>query len=98
MVARKIFCRLTVLAAFLCLATLAANAQNPKSQGGGSFLVQCRTTSPFHPTAIANSNLNAPLTEAAEPAYQGPVVTNETVAGVPLTYTLNGGTIKCQEI
>jgi FtsP/CotA-like multicopper oxidase with cupredoxin domain len=98
MVAGKIFSRLSALTAFLFLTALAANAQNPKAQGGGSFMVQCPTTSPLHPTAIANSNLNAPLTEAAEPVYQGPVVTNETVGGVPLTYTLNGGTIKCQEI
>src|ERR1700730_13826740 len=98
MVARKIFSRLSLLTAFLFLTTLAANAQNPKTQGGGSFMVQCPTTSPLHPTAISNSNIAVPLTEAAEPAYQGPVVTNETVGGVPLTYTLNGGTIKCQEI
>jgi hypothetical protein len=98
MVARKVFSRLSLLTAFLFLTTLAANAQNPKTQGGGSFMVQCPTTSPLHPTPIANSNVVVPLTEAAEPAYQGPVVTNETVGGVPLTYTLNGGTIKCQEI
>jgi FtsP/CotA-like multicopper oxidase with cupredoxin domain len=98
MVAGKFFSRLSLLTAFLFLTTLAANAQNVKAQGGGSFMVQCPTTSPLHPTAIANSNLIVPLTEAAEPAYQGPVVTNETVGGVPLTYTLNGGTIKCQEI
>jgi Multicopper oxidase len=98
MVAGKIFSRLSALTAFLFLTTLGANAQNVKSQGGGSFMVQCPTTSPLHPTAIPNSNLTVPLTEAAEPAYQGPVVTNETVGGVPLTYTLNGGTIKCQEI
>jgi FtsP/CotA-like multicopper oxidase with cupredoxin domain len=98
MVARKIFYRLSLLTALLCLAALAANAQNTKAQRGGSFMVQCPTTSPLHPTAITNSNLAVPLTEAAEPAYQGPVATNETVGGVPLTYTLNGGSIKCQEI
>jgi FtsP/CotA-like multicopper oxidase with cupredoxin domain len=98
MVARKIFSRLSLLTAFLCLAALAANAQSAKTQGGGSFMVQCPATTPLHPTAITNSNPGAPLTEAAEPAYQGPVVTNETVGGVPLTYTLNGGTVKCQEI
>jgi hypothetical protein len=61
-------------------------------------MVQCPSTTPLHPTAITNPNLAAPLTEAAEPTYQGPVATNETVGGVPLTYNLNGGTIKCQEI
>jgi FtsP/CotA-like multicopper oxidase with cupredoxin domain len=98
MVARKIFSRLSLLTTFLCLAALSANAQSLTAQGGGSFMVQCPATSPLHPTAITNSNLGVPLSEAAEPTYQGPVVTNETVGGVPLTYTLNGGTIKCQEI
>jgi hypothetical protein len=98
MIAGKIFTRLGLLTGFLCLATLAANAQNPKVQAGGSFMVQCPATSPLHPTAISNPNLAVPLTEAAEPPYQGPVVTAETVGGVPLNYTLNGGTIKCQEI
>jgi len=38
------------------------------------------------------------LTEAAEPAYQGPVASSQTVGGVALTYTLNGGAVKCQQI
>src|SRR5882762_9732707 len=98
MVARKIFSRLSLLTTFLCLAALSANAQSLTAQGGGSFMVQCPATSPLHPTAITNPNLGVLLSETAEPPYQGPVVTNETVGGVPLTYTLNGGTIKCQEI
>jgi hypothetical protein len=77
-------------ALILVLFTLPADAQ--------SFMVQCPSTTPLHPTAISNSNIAVPLTEAAEPAYQGPVVMNETVGGVPLTYTLNGGAVKCQEI
>ena len=68
------------------------------AQGGGSFRVQCPTTTPLHPTAISNSAPGTPLTEAAEPAYTGPAVTAETVGGQSLSYTLNGGTVKCQEI
>jgi hypothetical protein len=66
--------------------------------GAQSFMVQCPSTTPLHPTAISNSNLAVPLTEAAEPPYTGPVVTPETVGGVPLTYTLNGGAVKCMQI
>src|SRR5438309_12107669 len=98
MAARKTFFRFCLFTAVLCLAGLSARAQSPTAQAGGSFMVQCPGTSPLHPTAISNSDLSVPLTEAAEPAYQGPVVTQETVGGVALTYTLNGGTIKCQEI
>src|SRR5437868_3721425 len=98
MAARKTFFRFCLFTAVLCLAGLSARAQSPTAQAGGSFMVQCPGTSPLHPTAISNSNLSVPLTEAAEPAYQGPVVTQETVGGVALSYTLNGGTIKCQEI
>ena len=108
----------------VCLATISASAQvgigptgpggnGTTSQGGGSFRVQCPTTTPLHPTAIYNplntaNTTGAPLTEAAEPAYTGPVVTAETVGGVHFNgtassgqnppYLLNGGTVKCQEI
>src|SRR5436853_2306010 len=47
---------------------------------------------------MSNAAPGAPLTEAAEPAYTGPAVTPETVGGQSLSYTLNGGTVKCQEI
>src|SRR5205085_8704320 len=47
---------------------------------------------------ITGSSSGTPLTESAEPAYAGPVVTTETVGGVSLSYTLNGGAVKCQEI
>src|SRR5437588_11599427 len=93
----------------VCLAIISASAQvgvgptgpggnGTTSQGGGSFRVQCPTTTPLHPTAISNSAPGTPLTEAAEPAYTGPAVTPETVGGQSLSYTLNGGTVKCQEI
>jgi FtsP/CotA-like multicopper oxidase with cupredoxin domain len=89
MLSSQLLCR-GFAALILVLFTLPAGAQ--------SFMVQCPGTTPLHPTAISNSNLAVPLTEAAEPAYTGPVVTNATVGGVALTYTLNGGAVKCQQI
>ena len=102
MVARKTLCSFALLTTLLCLTPLPSSGQG-KTQGGGSFMVQCPITTPLHPTAITNptitsTNAGTPLTESAEPAYTGPVVTSETVGGVPLTYTLNGGAVKCQEI
>lgn len=89
---------LPILLAFL--APLTASAQNgTTAQGGGSFMVQCPNTTPFHPTAFVSG--------APEPAYTGPVVFNQTVGGVTFDgsmtgqsapYILNGGQIKCQEI
>ncbi|HEX4586110.1 MAG TPA: multicopper oxidase domain-containing protein [Burkholderiaceae bacterium] len=61
-------------------------------------MVQCPSTTPLHPNAISNPNLAVPLSEAAEPPYQGPVPTSETVGGVPLTYVLNGGAVKCMQV
>jgi Multicopper oxidase len=75
------------------LATVAAGAQNPNAQGGGSFMVQCPSTTLLHPTALT-----------AEPAYTGPTkltVTPKLADGTQLpqlTYVSNGGAIKCQEI
>jgi FtsP/CotA-like multicopper oxidase with cupredoxin domain len=89
MLSSQLLCR-GFAALILVLFTLPAGAQ--------SFMVQCPSTTSLHPAAISNANLAVPLTEAAEPAYTGPVVTNETVGGVALTYTLNGGAVKCQEI
>ena len=98
----------------VCIATVSASAQvgigptgpggnGSTAQGGGSFRVQCPMTTPLHPNAIYNPGntanaTGAPLTEASEPPYMGPVVTPETVGGQHLSYTLNGGTVKCQEI
>jgi len=55
-------CLLTIL---LCLAPLAAKAQNPKIQGGGSFLVQCPQYTPFHPAA-APSVYPTPTTQSQD--------------------------------
>src|ERR1700758_1760956 len=90
MVAGKTFSGYWLVTALLCLATLPSHAQNPKTQGGGSFMVQCPNTTPLHPTAIANPTITStsagtPLTESAEPAYSGPVVTTETIGGTSLT-------------
>jgi len=46
------------LPALLSVVAVAAGAQ--------SFMVQCPSTTPLHPSAVANSNLAVPLTEAAE--------------------------------
>src|SRR5437763_1898392 len=99
----RILFRFWLFATVVCVASLSANAQSPTAQAGGSFMVQCPSTTPLHPKAISNptitgSSSGTPLTESAEPAYAGPVVTTETVGGVSLSYTLNGGAVKCQEI
>ena len=81
---------------FLSLAAAAANAQ--------SFMVQCPSSTPLHPGPNGRFPLgNASSGLGYDPAsqsgtYTGPVTMNENVGGVPLTYTLNGGGIKCQEI
>ena len=68
--------------------------QNPKAQGGGSFMVQCPTSTVWHP---GTSALGYDPTRQ-EGQYTGPTIVNEMVDSVPLKYTLNGGAIKCQEI
>ena len=85
----------------VCLAAVTASAQ--QYQGGGSFMVQCPRTTPFHPTTtyggnLFNPNPATPLTELNEPAYTGPSYFQQTLGGVPLTYVMHGGTVKCQQI
>jgi hypothetical protein len=81
------------------LVTVGGAASNPLSftvpnyQGGGSFLLQCPTSTVWHPAPATDNNGNL-----IEPPYTGPVSTGETVNGVPLTYTLSGGSIKCQQV
>jgi len=92
----KKFYKIWLLILLGCVAAEVASAQTPPggngttAQGGGSFMVQCPSTTPFHLTTYSGG--------AAEPAYTGPALVNETVNGVPLTYVSNGGQIKCQEI
>ena len=65
--------------------TLPAGAQN--------FMVQCPTSTLWHPTAVTSAQ--------GEPAYTGPTLYTPPLAltnGVPLTYVSNGGAVKCQQI
>lgn len=49
MIAAKSLSRISSSGALLFLATVSADAQSPKSQGGGSFRVQSPSTTPLHP-------------------------------------------------
>lgn len=75
----------------ISLATIAASAQNPQSDGQ-SFRVQCPTATPLHPAGTV------------ETPYKGPVTNTVTITpqnGAPsfaLPYVSNGGAVKCQEI
>src|SRR5437016_1144994 len=57
-------------------------------------MVQCPTSTVWHPWS---SVLGYDPTQQ-EGSYTGPKTVTETVNGVSLPYTLNGGAIKCQEI
>ena len=79
----------------ICVAIGAASAQNPPaSQGGGSFLLQCPTSTVWHP-GIAVLGYDPARQEGS---YTGSQTVTETVNGVPLPCTLNGGGIKCQQV
>jgi Multicopper oxidase len=71
-----------ILAVVLCWWALPAGAQN--------FMVQCPQSTLLHPAP--------PTSTQGEPAYNGPTQQSVTANGVPLTYTVNGGAIKCQQI
>jgi len=76
---------------------IASNAMNftvANYQGGGSFLLQCPTSTVWHPAPATDLTSR----QMIEPPYTGPVVTNEFPNGIPLTYNLNGGAIKCQQV
>jgi hypothetical protein len=73
------------LALVLALFTVPAAAQN--------FMVQCPSSTLWHPTA--------PSSIQGEPAYTGPALYSPPPTltnGVPLTYVNNGGAVKCQQI
>src|SRR5579871_1148530 len=77
----------------VCLGGYVASAQS--YQGGGSFALQCPTSTLWHPAVMLGydpSSTEDPL------GYTGPKVITETVSGVPLTYTAHGGAIKCQQV
>jgi len=84
------------LSLLICLTTVTARAQStsPKAQGGGSFMVQCPTSTVWHP----GSSLLGYDPTSQEGSYTGPQTVSVTVDSVPLKYTLNGGAIKCQQI
>jgi hypothetical protein len=64
------------LPALLVIFTILTNArQFPPAANGGSFMVQCATTTITHPTALAP--------DAPEPPYLGPAV-NLTVRTKPM--------------
>ena len=82
-----LFRRLSRVTAALVLAWVAwpASAQN--------FFVQCPTSTLLHPSA--------PTSTQGEPAYTGPFTVTPSAAathGVAISYTSNGGAVKCQQI
>jgi len=70
------------------------------AQGGGSFMVQCPMSTPFHQATYFSNSANG------EPSYIGPTAKAETIGGVVFDgstldqpmYLNNGGQIKCQQI
>ena len=89
-------CQAWLSIVFVCVATVVTSAQ--------SFEVQCPTSTPLHPSptgAFPLGNATAGLgydPASQEGTYNGPTTMSENVGGVPLTYVLNGGGIKCQQI
>src|SRR5712691_6615372 len=84
-----------------CFVPGIVSAQSPTAQGGGSFMLQCPTTTAYHPTIFPAG--------APEPAYTGPTPLSATLGGVTFSaaanadnqhppYINNGGQIKCQQI
>ena len=78
----------------------------PVEQGGGSFRVQCPTATIRHPGSTATGGTGTVVTpspDTAEANYTGPQVRTATKSPdghtfPSLTFTDNGGAIKCQEI
>ncbi len=91
------------LSAFLvCFISVVASAQTPVEQGGGSFRPQCPKATLLHPGVAGSGNLTPAASEAM---YNGPIsrtaTTDPTGAytySPALTFTDNGGAIKCQQI
>jgi hypothetical protein len=92
---RQLVCRSLALVLMLC--ALQAHAQ--------SFMVQCPNSTLWHPggayQGLAGYAATPNNSTVGEPLYTGPQTfsppTNLT-NGVPMNYTLNGGSIKCQQI
>ena len=91
----------------VCLLAAVASAQ-AGYQGGGSFHVQCPTATVRHPGSTATGGTGTVVTphpELAEAPYTGPQIRTATKDPTgahtftpALTFTDNGGAIKCQEI
>src|SRR6266850_2478653 len=86
----------------VCLIPAVASGQAPGSQGGGSFRVQCPTATLLHPGGTGTGN-STPA--SAEAAYSGPITrtaatdpSGHYTYNPPLTFTDNGGAIKCQQV
>jgi FtsP/CotA-like multicopper oxidase with cupredoxin domain len=89
-----------------CLVPALANAQT--YQGGGSFRVQCPTATIRHPGTTVTGGTGTvanPSPDTAEAPYIGPLVRTATTDpsgkytfSPALTFTDNGGAIKCQQI
>ena len=88
----------------VCLIPAAASAQT----GGGSFRVQCPTTTIRHPGTTATGGTGTvvnPTPNSAEAPYTGPSVRTATKDPTgaytftpALAFTDNGGAIKCQQV
>jgi Multicopper oxidase len=89
----------------ICLLPALANAQLVE-QGGGSFKVQCPTSTIRHPGGTATGGSGTVVTpnpDSAEAPYTGPQVRTATRSPDGHTFpvlslTDNGGAIKCQQI
>src|SRR5580700_9711609 len=88
------------LSVVMCWWALPAGAQN--------FMVQCPKSTLWHPGGTgAGASATNPYAKwpnsslSGEPLYHGPLAYSPNTTytnGVPLSYTLNGGTVKCQQI
>jgi Multicopper oxidase len=90
-----------------CLVPAVASPQTPPvEQGGGSFRPQCPTATIRHPGTTATGGSGTvvnPSPTASEAAYTGPSVRTATKSPdghtfAALTFTDNGGALKCQQI
>src|SRR3989442_10314241 len=82
-----------------CFVPGVVSAQTPTAQGGGPFMLQCPSSTAYHPTIFPSG--------APEPEYTGPAPLDVTLGGVRFStavnsdnqhppYINNGGQIKYQ--
>jgi FtsP/CotA-like multicopper oxidase with cupredoxin domain len=104
---RKLF-KIFLPALLVCLIPTIASAQAPGPQGGGSFRVQCPTATVRHPGTTntgGSGTVVTPHPDSAEAPFTSPQIRTATkdptqayTFNPALTFTDNGGAIKCQEI